>query len=144
MRPSHGFGLAFVLICAACSVSRAAAQDAVIKITGPKEGERYGPGANMHVIGHLQLPDKQNADLLFLRFRVYRPENRSFIIDQEAMSRIKAELRGRVPFDTPLKLPNEDGVYLLRVDCLNLNVDPANEGIIASQSMFIRVVRNRP
>lgn len=135
MRSSHRFSLTFISV--AVFVAGASAQDAFVKITSPKDEQRFDPGTTIKVVGYMQVPEKRQADWLVFRFRVYRPDKKEFIIDAEDISRAKGQLPGKIPFDAKLKLPKADGPYLLKVDCLN--VEPGHEGIIASQSIFIHV-----
>jgi len=117
-----------------------------IRLTNPKETDRYGPGANCVVIGLLQSPfSETDVRSLWLRARAYRPGKQEFIIANEAMSQVgKAAFtmkklatgEHRCAFEVTLKLPEEQGDYLLRVDCLE---NKATTPLVATQSLFIRV-----
>ena len=127
---------------AAIVVSSIQGQDhRFLKITNPDDSQIYAPEATCKVTGILHLPkSKTDIESLLLRFRVYRPRNGTFIIAQETGIRVKESPKGKNahPFEATLKLPKDDGKYLLRVDCLDLTINGA-KGLIATQSIFIEL-----
>ncbi len=115
-----------------------------LRINTPKEHERYRVGANCALGGVLQLADGQmDGDVLHLRVRLYRPGDKIFVIANEAAGKLtKAETgNNRYYFSADIKIPQMDGTYLLRVDCLNLRESPKSpKQLVASASFFLEVV----
>ena len=122
-----GVALATSLVTVAVSPSPVSAQTFYfLKITSPEDKTNYGPGATCHITGVLGIPDSiTDEDSLLLRFRVFRPGNKSFVIEAETLVEVKKPPKGtrQVPFQGALMLPTVEGQYLLRVDCVNRNID---------------------
>ncbi len=117
-----------------------------MRLANPQEGLRYGPGANTVVIGLMQSTySEAEVRSFWLRLRAYRPIKQSFLIANEgglrmdkALKSVKKLATGEhlYVFQATLKLPEELGPYLLRVDCF----DSGAKNLIASHSVFLRLV----
>jgi hypothetical protein len=130
--------------------SRAEAQkNHFMRLTNPQDTQRYGPGATCVVMGLLQSPDSEtDVESVLLRLRVFRPGEQGFVVANEAGTSLKKALTavkklatgGRLyTFEARVKLPVEQGQYLLRVDCLDRKTAKYPENLIATQSLFIDV-----
>jgi hypothetical protein len=138
-----GVVLATSFFTAAVSTSPVKAQDYYfLKITSPVDKQNYAPGVTSNITGVLRIPDSTtDKDSLLLRFRVFRPGNKTFVIEAESLEEVKNLPKGKpvVAFQGSLTIPKEQGQYLLRVDCLNRNVAGFPKNLVASQSLFIKV-----
>jgi hypothetical protein len=153
-----------LLLLGACSVaaSGAAAQGQgerpsgpFLRLSNPTDTQCYGLGATCVITGSLQLPKSgEDASSLLLRLRAFRPGRQAFVIANEAaipLEKAATQVTKRAAgerlyvFQARLRLPQEPGEYLLRVDCLDLKRAKYPDSLVATQSLFIEIVgRARP
>jgi hypothetical protein len=89
----------------------------------------------------LQLPDGKKPDTLIVRFRLYVPIAKDFVVAQESIAEVKKPLPGKniFAFESNLAVSKEGGDYLLKVDCIDLHATKYPKSLLATQSIFIRV-----
>ena len=144
-RPGFGLVLAATLLATAFSGSPVVAQDNYfLKITSPEDMGQFATGVTTKITGLLQIPDaRTDKESLFLRFRLFVPGDKAFVIVTEAIVPVKNPLKGKnlLPFQQSMKLPDEPGQYLLRVDCLDFEAPTYPKSLVATSSLFIKLQR---
>jgi hypothetical protein len=145
-----------VLLLGACSAAAPGAavqekaetgNDYFMRLSSPKDTQSFEPGATCTVTGSLLLPKSAKAPE-YLRLRAFQPGREGFVIAQEdlvtlekATKRVTLTKTGQrlYAFQAELKLPKDRGEYLLRVDCLDFREKKYSDGLVATQSLFIRI-----
>ena len=113
-----------------------------LKLTMPKERERFTTTSNISVRGVVLLPKrKRGARSVNLSVRLYRPHKGSFVVYQDAVFNLqKTKKKGVYLFKGTIshRVPFPPGKYMLRVCCM----DMLQKGwpVIETGSAFIELV----